>query len=271
MAFIARGKTYGTLLLGEDMMKGIAFLELKDSTSMFTFLRAAMCACTKQHGSKVLTLVGTTDTTFKFSHQPIFGPVENIEVEFDNLKEWKKSKASLAEKCEPTAAFVHFVDQSGIATLELQRAHVQKTLLQLCLDNPVLTDDILFTKNPCAVYTQKAIKKKALKLYPAGTVSMVKDEKPEKYYIQAYDKLWLIVPFKPLTDFKGGGGGVLYPFWSVKSADDGLLTLSEVSVVGCKTPFMVNAGPLSNVTLLSLSAPHQDGGKEPPAKRQKAK
>ncbi|CAL1171611.1 unnamed protein product [Cladocopium goreaui] len=158
--------------------------------------------CSKEHGNKIWTFLNSSASKVKFSHQPVFGPAESIEVEFEKLK------------------------------------------------------DVAFSNHPNLVWSVKKVKKGALKLFPAGTVTKVKDTPVGgKHYIKAFGHHWLVQPFKALTDFKKGEG-VLAPFWWVKSADnEGNMQLAEATVDGCKIPYLVNCTPLGPEEMLVLEKP----------------
>ncbi|CAL1153508.1 unnamed protein product [Cladocopium goreaui] len=170
--------------------------------------------CSKEHGNKIWTFLDSSASKVKFSHQPVFGPAESIEVEFEKLK------------------------------------------------------DVAFSNRPNLVWSVKKVKKGALKLFPAGTVTKVKDTPVGgKHYIKAFGHHWLVQPFKALTDFKKGEG-VLAPFWWVKSADnEGNMQLAEATVDGCKIPYLVNCTPLGPEEMLVLEKPENASS----AKKQKLK
>ncbi|CAL1159306.1 unnamed protein product, partial [Cladocopium goreaui] len=165
--------------------------------------------CSKEHGNKIWTFLNSSASKVKFSHQPVFGPAESIEVEFEKLKEWKVCKSAPPEKCHHLKALAHMAVANGsaIVALELRKAHVQKTLLQVCVDQMVGPEDVAFSNRPNLVWSVKKVKKGALKLFPAGTVTKVKDTPVGgKHYIKAFGHHWLVQPFKALTDFKKGEG-----------------------------------------------------------------
>ncbi|CAL1133710.1 unnamed protein product [Cladocopium goreaui] len=226
--------------------------------------------CSKEHGNKIWTFLDSSASKVKFSHQPVFGPAESIEVEFEKLKEWKVCKSAPPEKCHHLKALAHMAVANGsaIVALELQKAHVQKTLLQVCVDQMVGPEDVAFSNHPNLVWSVKKVKKGALKLFPAGTVTKVKDTPVGgKHYIKAFGHHWLVQPFKALTDFKKGEG-VLAPFWWVKSADnEGNMQLAEATVDGCKIPYLVNCTPLGPEEMLVLEKPENASS----AKKQKLK
>ena len=231
---------------------------------------SARYTCSKEHGNKIWTFLDSSASKVKFSHQPVFGPAESIEVEFEKLKEWKVCKSAPPEKCHHLKALAHMAVANGsaIVALELQKAHVQKTLLQVCVDQIVGPEDVAFSNHPNLVWSVKKVKKGALKLFPAGTVTKVKDTPVGgKHYIKAFGHHWLVQPFKALTDFKKGEG-VLAPFWWVKSADnEGNMQLAEATVDGCKIPYLVNCTPLGPEEMLVLEKPENASS----AKKQKLK
>ena len=83
-----------------------------------------------------------------FVHKPFFGPAEQVQVPFLKLKEWKLCKAPVPAMCDPVVAEAHMCHNSNMVLMEMQKAHVQKTLLEACTDNPVNSAEVAFTSHP---------------------------------------------------------------------------------------------------------------------------
>ena len=194
-----------------------------------------------------------------FIHKPLFDPTLEVNVDFLKLKDWRATKASMAVACPQGKAESHMVQKSGAVELEFQKSHVQKCLLQACIDSDPTCKEVVFSSNPSHVWASKKFgKKNALKLVPCGIVSLLKGTPvADKHYIKAFGKMWLISQMKALQNFDKDEG-VLSPFWWVKCAGDGEdhnMTFGEMSVDGCKIPILQNIGPIQSNECLPIENP----------------
>ena len=194
-----------------------------------------------------------------FIHKPLFDPTLEVKVDFLKLKDWRATKASMAVACPEGKAESHTVQKSGAVELEFQKSHVQKCLLQACIDSDPTCKEVVFSSNPSHVWASKKFgKKNALKLVPCGIVSLLKGTPvADKHYIKAFGKMWLISQMKALQNFDKDEG-VLSPFWWVKSAGDGEdhnMTFGEMSVDGCRIPILQNIGPIQPNECLLIENP----------------
>ena len=165
----------------------------------------------------------------------------------------------MAVACPQGKAESHMVQKSGAVELEFQKSHVQKCLLQACIDSDPTCKEVVFSSNPSHVWASKKFgKKNALKLVPCGIVSLLKGTPvADKHYIKAFGKMWLISQMKALQNFDKDEG-VLSPFWWVKCGGDGEdhnMTFGEMSVDGCKIPILQNSGPIQPNECLLIENP----------------
>ena len=192
-------------------------------------------------------------------HQPLFGDCQELQVAFADGKSWSCTRAHMPEKCPDTTVDKHIESKSALVEMELQKAHVQKVLLEACKECTLSSAQLAFSLHPHNVWTTKKVGKKGgVKLFPCGSVSKLKGvPAQDKVYIKAFDCQWLITPFKALTDFSKEEG-VLAAYWWVKGATEeeaANMVKSEVTIDGCKIPILVNqAGIGSQEKLLVESA-----------------
>eukprot|EP00438_Fugacium_kawagutii_P022896 Skav224158 [mRNA] locus=scaffold2007:112782:115211:+ [translate_table: standard] len=205
----------------------------------------------KDHGNKIFVLLEAKADHMLFERKPLFTTAETVQVPFAKLKEWKLCKAPVPAMCDHLVAEAHMCHKSDMVALELQKSHVQNTLLQACMDNVVSSADVAFTSHPAQVWSLKKFAKGKLKLYPCGIVSALKGVVvPEKIYIKAFGKMWLVSPMKALRNFTPEPNeiGLLAPFWWVKYAtaeQQVSMVFSEVTLEGCKIPVLQNNAPLN--------------------------
>ena len=135
---------------------------------------------------------------------------------------WKSTSCLLGpepEKCDPSTVETFLVHNSHYVADEMQKAKVQLALLQASQNNAIQKDILVFTSGPTAV-ANKNIKKGDLKLFPAGTVSKIKDGKTKGKLMAIHDgNSWAISSFKAVNDFSSPKG-VLDPFYWVKSTTE---------------------------------------------------
>ena len=202
----------------------------------------------KDHGHKIFQHISCTETACIMVHQPLFHPKEEVHVPFDQLKLWKLTKMHPPEKCEGAKQDQHVPQHNPLVQADMQRSHVQKALLQACMDHAVTADQVAFTNHPNHVWSLQKMKKGALKFVPCGTVSKLKGEPvKDKIYIKAFGHDWQVQPYKAWSDFSKDGG-VLSPFWWVKAAgqgEDGNMSASEIVVDACKIPILTNSSPVA--------------------------
>ena len=220
----------------------------------------------KEHGNKVFQLDKVNEDHCLFIHTPLFDARVEEKVPFLQLKEWRPTKTSMSVACPAAKAESHMVHQNQAVQLELQRSHVQKCLLQACMDNDPTHKDLVFSSSPSNVWSlKKFTRKSSLKLFPCGTVSLLKGTPvADKHYVKAFGKMWLIGPMKNLQHFEKDEG-VLSPFWWVKLAGDGEdhnMAFGEVSLDECKIPVLQNIGAIQPHECLLLENPKLVGKKK---------
>ena len=175
----------------------------------------------KDHGNKTFVPQQVNEDHCLFIHQPLFEAALEVQVDFLKLKEWRATKAPMPVACPLAKAKAHMVHKNGAVDLELQKSHVQRCLLQACKDNGPTGKDVVFSCNPNHVWASKKCRKKGgLKVFPSGSVSLLKGTPAaDKHYIKAFGKLWLVTPMKALLNFEKDEG-VLSSFWWVKYAGE---------------------------------------------------
>ena len=71
-----------------------------------------------------------------------------------DLKDWRLCKAAPPERCDPSKVQKHLFQNSAMVTSELQRAHVQKALLEVAMEHKVSEEELAFTSHPNQVYEE---------------------------------------------------------------------------------------------------------------------
>ena len=162
---------------------------------------------------------------------------------------------------------------------DLMKYHVQAVLLKTCAHHQCDGSSLSFTVGPTAVWAMKNLKKGALKLYPAGTVTKIKDHQSKgKLVAMAQGQCFAIAGYKVCTNFTSGKG-VLDPFYWVKTTEDEEavnMVLEQKMHDGVQLPCLTNKEAIKHgEQLLQLSgkvtASSGDGCKtaQPSAKKAK--
>lgn len=199
----------------------------------------------KEHGNKVWLLKEVPEDGFSFVHKPFFGATEFVKVPFDQVKNWKKYKGTAPAMCPDDLAVKLMVRSSKVSQEDLAKSLVQSELLQIAQDNALENGSLLFTVGPTACWAKKAFtKQKALKLYPSGIVSKVKDEKNlGKVFCQYHGVKYAISSYKSNTEFQAGKG-VLDPFFWVKCTDEpeavNMILAKEQTDGEVEVPYLTN-------------------------------
>ena len=206
-------------------------------------------------------MVAAENEGFTFEHNPFFGHKEKVKVDLIDLRSWKLLKGPEPEKCDPSTVETFLVHNSNYVADDMQKAKVQLALLQASQNNAVQKDTLVFTSGPTAVWANKNIKKGDLKLFPAGTVSKIKDGKTKGKLIAIHEgNSWAISSFKAVNDFSSPKG-VLDPFYWVKSTTE----TSEVNMTSgsqivdkVQLPYVTNCKALKIGEQLLLQKPAED-------------
>ena len=210
----------------------------------------------KEHGLKVFQFVKASEDKLVLQHKPLFANVEEVLVELSELKKWKLCKSTPPEVCPDAIVQKLWYTQSPAVVEEQQRACVQSTLLDACFKDEGKMQCLAFSNKPAAVWTMEAVKKKGVLVFlPVGTISKVKGDPPVgKPVIQAFGAMWLISPFKTVTEWDQSG--TLAPFWWVKSTEDQAqanMVFVDVTIGACKIPVLQNNGAIPAKTQLLVA------------------
>ena len=212
--------------------------------ALFSKLLCARYTNQKEHGPKPFKLVEVEDGGFSFEHKPFFGPDEKVKVPLEELKGWKKYKGQAPEKCDATRAEALMVHNSAALAEELHKAKVQTALLEACKENAPAKGVLVFTHGPSGLWCGKNVKKGELKLFPAGTVSRIKDNKTKGKVVATFaGGSFAISGMKAAADF-GEDKGVLDAYYWVKStptSEDANMIAGSVTSDKVLLPFLTNS------------------------------
>lgn len=177
-------------------------------------------------------------------HQPFFDPIEKITVELPDLKGWKVHKGTEPQMRTDEQCSQWIAHHSPMLQEEMLKAAVQHKLLQLCSGNGVENGALTFTIGPSGVWSKKSFKKGQLKLFPAGTISKMKDASKHKAkaVVSSSGFQFAVNPFKSNTEFEDGKG-VLDAFYWIKATEDldaVNMVLKEHTEDNVTAPFLTN-------------------------------
>lgn len=231
----------------------------------------------KVGSSKVFELVKCEDDGFTFVHSPFFGPKEALKVAFEELSKWKKHKGGAPTACSKDMLQKLLVHNSVALQDEMAKCTVQKVLLETCQQHTMDNQTLLFTQNPTGAWAAKNLKKGELKLYPAGTVSKLKQSPKGKLTALYNGQHFAIASFARANDFDEEKG-VMDPFFWVKSSsdpDEVTMVVSTQVIDKVQLPLLTNAKALKageQLVVLKPSEENQEAaasGSAPQAKKRK--
>ena len=232
---------------------------------------------TKVGSSKVFELVKCEDDGFTFVHSPFFGPKEEMKVAFEELSKWKKHKGGTPTACSKDMLQKMLVHNSGALQDEMAKCTVQKVLLETCQRHSVDDQTLPFAQNPTGAWAAKNLRKGELKLYPAGTVSKLKQSPKGKLTALYNGQHFAIASFAKANDFDEEKGVMDLFFWVKSSSDPDEVTMvaSTHLIDKVQVPFLTNAKALkAGEHLVVLKAPEENqeaalSSSAPPAKKKR--
>ena len=158
----------------------------------------------------------------------------------------EKHKGGAPTACSKDMLQKMLVHKSVALQDEIAKCTVQKMLLEACQQHAVDNQTLLFTQNPHGAWATKNLKKGKLKLYPAGTVSKLKQNPKGKLTALYNGQHFAIASFARANDFEEEKG-VIDPFFWVKSSsdpDEVTMVASTQIIDKVQVPFLTNAKAL---------------------------
>lgn len=219
----------------------------------------------KDHDDKVFVFLRVNEDHMVFSHTPLFGVAEEIQVEFTQLKAWKPTKKHPPRLCSTEVASLKIAHNTDAFKAELKKTQLQLILLEAFKDSiSELHGSLLFASMPGpALFCSQKLKKGQLVLYPMGTVQSCKGKvfaKLKGLILEYQQEKFAVQNFKSLTDFHAKAEGMLVPFHYVQSIpleEDPNMELKTITVKGVKIPVLSNKVPVPENTLLTRPLPEE--------------
>jgi len=204
--------------------------------------------CHKDHGDKIFVLKELSDVACKFVHTPISGNPVEVECEFKDCKQWKKTKKDMTQLCDAQVALAKLPENSQVIKDEWNKIQISHLLFEAYMTNAQHAKAVAFAIHPTGLLCNKKLKKKELQLYPLGAVSKLKDQSKldssKGLYVRWKGEAWSLQPYKSFTAFdKPQDPGILCPFTFVKSTEDSKLVnmaLVETDFKGLTIPMLEN-------------------------------
>ena len=249
----------------------LAFLEHKH-------LQIGYAYSCKDHGDKVFYLAKSEKDHMVFTHEPLFGPEEEVKVPFEDLKQWRPTKKAMPRLCPEEVKSLKLAHISSLTEAELKKAEVQALLISAYKDSITSAQDsLMYAMLPqVALFSSQKLKKNDLVLYPLGSVQplKMKEGKKSKAIILEYqNEKFQLQPWKGLTYFTQDAEGMLvaYNYVGIASDSDSVNMVQKVTTYkGLKIPVLTNSVAVAKETIL-LKADDEDGKEQAASsKRRKA-
>ena len=218
--------------------------------------------CHKDHGDMIFVLKELSDVACKFVHTPISGNPLEVECEFKDCKQWKKTKKDMTQLCHAQLALAKLPENSQVIKDEWNKIQISYLLFEAYMTFAQHAEAVVFAIHPTGLLCSKKLKKKELQLCPLGTVSKLKDQSKldssKGMYVRSQGEAWSLQPYKSFTAFdRPQDPGILCPFTFVKSTEDSKLVnmaLVEIDFKGLTIPMLENTIAVDKDAWLSREA-----------------
>ena len=209
-----------------------------------------------------------TDDHAVFNHRPLFGPEEQLKLEYDDLKNIRKYEKPAPVLRDQSMLDSMLPQNSQAMQLEEMKAKAFCLLCNYHAANAVEAGAFCLGTQGGGAFAGKPFKKHELRLVPVGSLTLVKDHKKSMGAVLETSTGELFNVVAPKPDWEHGNG-TLVPYFAIGKAENATMEKDFVKLEKWLTvPVYRNCVPLKKGTPLVLAAEQEEEPKKK-AKRQK--
>lgn len=213
-------------------------------------------------GDKVWCFQALTDDHAVFNHKPLFGPQEELKLDYDDLKNIRKYEKPAPVLRDQSMLDSMLPQNSKAMKLEEMKAKAFCLLCSYHEANALEAGTFCLATQGGGAFAGKSFKKHELRLVPVGTLTLVKEKKKSMVAVLQTSTGELFNVVAPKPDWEHGTG-TLVPYFAIGKAEQATMEKDLVKLEKWLTvPVYRNCVPLKPGTPLVLAAEEEEQPKK---------